>query len=147
MAALIDELASIFSQNTGYVQQISARKGMLHLANDFTGVPKLIPMQSGKVAKTYRTIMNAEILYNNYYFINSFVAEPINHSQFKIYEDIRIPFLFADYVSLSENSWFTTINGDIGKFTRIEGNPEGGWADVDFKIKEIYTKNLQDRIV
>lgn len=143
----IDRLLDLFKNKTRFSDKILARKGMLHLANDFTSQPKIIAMKNGRVNPNYRNIVNAEILYNNFYFINSFVAEPVNHSQFKKYENIRIQFCFEDYVTLSENSWFTTSDGRQGRFERIEGNPDGNWADVDFRIKEIYTKNLTDRII
>ena len=143
----VDRLLDLFRQKERFSDKILARKGLLHLANDFTSQPKLIPMQGLRVHPAYRSIMNAEILHDNFYFINSFVAEPVNHSQFKIYKNIRIQFCFEDYVTLSENSWFTTSDGRRGRFERIEGNPDGNFADVDFRIEEIYTKNLKDRII
>ena len=91
--------------------------------------------------------MNAEVLHDKFYFINSFVPVPVNHNQYKKFEGIRIPFCFEDYVTLSENSFFTTADGKKGKFERIEGNPDGTFADVDFRIKEVFTNNLRDVIV
>ena len=143
----IDALLDIFNKKDRFADKILARKGMLHLANDFTSQPKLIAMKDGKVHPDYRNIMNAENLHDNFYFINSFVAEPVNHSQFKVYENIRIQFCFEDYVTLSENSWFRTADGRRGRFERIEGNPDGNFADVDFRIEEVYTNNLKDRII
>lgn len=143
----VDRLLDLFKRKDRFSDKILARKGILHLANDFTSQPKLIPMKNNRVHSNYRNIMSAKVLYDNYYFINSFVAEPINYSQFKKYENIRIPFCFEDYITLSENSWFTTSDGRQGRFERIEGNPDGTWADVDFRIKEIYTKNLIDTIL
>ena len=142
-AKLIDKFigANIFSS------QITGRIGALHLANDFTTVPKLIPLNGKSVDKDYRSIMNAEVLHDKFYFINSFVPVPVNHNQFKKFEGIRIPFCFEDYVTLSDNSFFTTSDGKQGKFEKIEGNPDGTFADVDFRIKEVFTTNLKDRII
>lgn len=144
LAKLVDK----FVGGNKYSNQITGRIGALHLANDYTGVPKLIPTDNNLVHPNYRAIMNAEILYNSYYFINSFVPVPVNHSQFKKIENKTItPFCFDDYVTLADNSWFTTSDGKKGKFTRIEGSPDGGSATVDFRIKEIFTTNLKDKIV
>ena len=143
LAKLIDK----FVKGNKFSNQITGRIGALHLANDFTSVPKLIPLDGKSVDIKYRSIMNAEILHDKFYFINSFVPVPVNHNQYKKFEGIRIPFCFEDYVTLSENSFFTTADGKKGKFERIEGNPDGTFADVDFRIKEVFTNNLKDRIV
>ena len=143
LAKLIDK----FVKGNKFSNQITGRIGALHLANDFTSVPKLIPLDGKSVDIKYRSIMNAEILHDKFYFINSFVPVPVNHNQYKKFEGIRIPFCFEDYITLSENSFFTTADGKKGKFERIEGNPDGTFADVDFRIKEVFTNNLKDRIV
>ena len=143
LAKLIDK----FVKGNKFSNQITGRIGALHLANDFTSVPKLIPLDGKSVDSDYRSIMNAEVLHDKFYFINSFVPVPVNHNQYKKFEGIRIPFCFEDYVTLSENSFFTTADGKKGKFERIEGNPDGTFADVDFRIKEVFTNNLKDRIV
>ncbi|MGR3178869.1 MAG: hypothetical protein ACUZ8E_12520, partial [Candidatus Anammoxibacter sp.] len=147
ITAPIDIILDFFKKKDRFSDKIIARIGMLHLANDFTSQPKIIPTKDGKVHPDYRNIMSAEVLHNNFYFINSFVPEPINHSQFKIHTNVRIQFCFEDYVTLSESGCFTTADGREGRFERIEGNPDGTFADVDFRIKEIYTKNLRDRIL
>ncbi len=141
------KIVDIFVKGNFYSNQVTGRVGALHLANDYTGVPKIIPTDGKLVHPNYKSIMNAEILHTDYYFINSFVPTPINHSQYKKFENIRIPFCFQDYVTLADNSFFTTSDGKQGKFERIEGNPDGTWADVDFRIKEIFTRNLKDKIV
>lgn len=143
LAKLIDK----FVKGNKFSSQITGRIGALHLANDFTSVPKLIPIDGKSVDPGYRSIMNAEVLHDKFYFINSFVPVPVNHNQYKKFEGIRIPFCFEDYVTLSDNSFFTTSDGKQGKFERIEGNPDGTFADVDFRIKEVFTNNLKDKIV
>ena len=143
----VAKLVDLFVGGNFFSSKITGRLGVLSLGNDFTGTPKLIPMALNKIRPTYRDIMSAEVLYNSSYFINTFVPVPINHNQYKKYEGIRIKFCFEDYVNLSENNHFTTSDGKQGKFERIEGSPDGGFADADFRIKEIFTTNLKDKIV
>jgi len=131
---------------TGYSAKIKDRKGALSIANDFTSVPKIVPLKGGKIPVNYRSIINAEVLHYSYYYINTFSVEDDNYSQYKVYENIKIPFCFKNFVSLQENSWFNTKGGDKGKFDKIEGNIDGGFATADFRIKSIFTKNLKDRI-
>lgn len=143
----VTKLVDIFVGGNFFSSQITGRLGVLSLGNNFTATPKLIPMALNKIRPTYRNIMSAEVLYNESYFINTFVPVPVNHNQYKKYENIRIKFCFDDYVSLSENNQFTTSDGKRGKFERIEGSPDGGLADADFRIKEIFTTNLKDKLV
>ena len=86
-------------------------------------------------------------MHDDYYFINSFVPDPINRNQYRVHEGVKIKFCFEDYVTLSENNHFVTADGREGRFDKIEGNPDGGFATVDFRIKEVFTRNLRDKIV
>lgn len=143
----VAKLVDLYIGGNFFSSQITGRLGVLHLANDFTGTPKIIPMALNKIRPTYKTIMSAKVLHDNYYFINSFTPDPVNHNQYRRFERRKIKFCFADYVTLSENPGFTTEDGEEGKFEKIEGNPSGGFAEVDFRIKEVYTRNLKDVIV
>lgn len=141
------KLVDTFVGGNTFSSKITGRIGVLHLGNDFTGTPKLIPMALNKVRSTYKTIMSAERLHTDYYFINSFTPVPVNHNQYTRHLRVRIPFCFEDYITLAENNGFTTIDGRSGKFEKIEGIPDSGFADVDIRIKEVFTTNLKDTIV
>lgn len=143
----VARLVDIFVGGNFFSSQITGRLGVLHLANDFTGTPKIIPMALNKVRPSYRTIMSAKVLHDQYYFINSFTPDPVNHNQYRRHLGVTIPFCFEDYITLSENSGFTTKDGRKGKFEKIEGNPSSGSAKVDIRIKEVFTTNLKDKIV
>jgi len=133
-----------------FSKRITGRFGALSLANDFTGVPKLIPVSNQKVPTSYRTTMSAKVLHDKYYFIDSFTIDPNtgeNRNQYRRHVGVTIPFCFEDYVTLSENPGFTTKDGREGKFEKIEGNPNSGSAVVDIRIKEVFTRNLKDTIV
>ncbi len=143
LAKLVDTLVG----GNFFSSKITGRLGVLHLANDFTGVPKLIPIALGKVRSNYRDIMSAKVLHEDYYFISSFTPVPVNHNQFRRHLRVKIPFCFEDYITLSEDNGFTTDDGREGRFEKIEGSPDSGFAEVDIRIKEVFTTNLKDRIV
>ncbi len=143
----VAQLVDIYGGGNFFTSQITGRLGVLHLANDFTGVPKIVPIALGKVRPDYRTLMSAKVLHDKYYFINSFTPDPINHNQYRRHQGVLIPFCFEDYVTLSENPGFTTVDGREGKFEKIEGNPNSGSAKVDIRIKEVFTNNLKDTII
>lgn len=146
----VAKLVDVFVAGNKFSNKITGRIGALHLANDFTGTPKLIPELASKVNPAYLAIMGAQILHNNYYFINSFAINApdfINHNQFVRHERVKIPFCFEDFITLSDNPGFTTKDGREGRFEKIETFPDKGLAEVDIRIKEIFTTNLKDTIV
>ena len=143
----VAKLIDFFVGGNTFTNKIKGRFGALHLGNDFTGVPKLVPISVEKVATGYLTIMSAKVLHDKYYFINSFTPVPINHNQVRRHLGLKIAFCFDDYITLSENNGFTTINGEQGVFEKIEGHPDKGSAKVDIRIKDVFTNNLKDRIV
>ena len=91
--------------------------------------------------------MSAKVLHDNYYIINSFVPVPINHNQVRIHTGLKIKFCFDDYITLSQDNGFTTVDGEVGVFEKIEGHPDDGFATVDIRIKDVFTTNLKDEIV
>ena len=143
----VAKLVDLFVGGNFFSSKITGRLGVLSLGNDFTGVPKLIPMTLNKVRPNFRTIMSAKVLHDSFYFINSFVPTPINHNQFRRHLRVKMKFCFEDYITLSENPGFTTKDGREGRFEKIEGNPDGGFAEADIRIKEVFTTNLKDEIV
>lgn len=143
----VAKLVDLFVGGNFFTSRITGRLGVLHLANDFTGTPKMIPMTGSKVRAAHKTIMSAKVLHDKYYFINSFTPIPFNHNQYRRFQRLKIRFCFEDYITLSENPGFTTVDGQEGKFEKIEGHPDSGFAEVDIRIKEVYTNNLRDVIV
>lgn len=143
----VAKLVDNFVGGNTFSNKITGRIGVLHLSNDFTGTPKIIPMAGKKVRFNYREIMSAEVLHDSFYFLNTFTPVPTNHNQFVRHLGVTIPFCFEDYITLSENGGFTTEDGREGKFEKIEGNPDGGSAKADLRIKQVFTNNLKDTII
>lgn len=143
----VAKLVDAFVGGNTFSNRIKGRFGALHLANDFTGTPKLIPVAVEKVRPNHVSIMSAKVLHDDYYFINSFVPTPINRNQFRRHLGLDIPFCFDNYITLSKDGGFTTVNGEEGFFEKIEGHPDAGSAKVDIRIKDVFTTNLKDVIV
>jgi len=147
----VAKLVDLFVGGNFFSSKITGRIGVLHLGNDFTGVPKLIPMVNNQVHPSFKTIMSAKVLHDNFYFINSFTIDPVtgeNRNQYRRHQRVKIPFCFEDFITLSQNPGFTTkIGGLEGRFEKIEGHPDGGFAEADLRIKEVFTTNLKDQIV
>ena len=99
--------------------------------------------------------LTAEQLWLHYHCINSFDPLMVDfrasmqqnkwvsvNDQAKIYQGVEIPFCEQDWVSLQTNNRFNAPNGNIGEMLRIEWDIQNEKAIVDYKVKELYTKNL-----
>ena len=61
-----------------------------------------------------------------------------------MYNDVEIPFLFEDYIKVSENAYFTTEDGKRGRLTSLNWVIEQDIATVSYWVEEVYTKNLEE---
>jgi hypothetical protein len=144
IASVADSLISLFGANSSFISGFMNRVGSLNISEHFGWEQKLILLDSGlKLPSDHRTYLSAKYLYNNYHYIDSFVANNYG-GQYKLYKDITIPFCFHDFLKTIECSYFTTIDGKSGKIEKFTWNFTQGYAKVDYRIQEPYTKNLQE---
>lgn len=132
---------------------IDDRLGMLMLENDFVSAPKmfLIDEQSNARKTNLRadntTIVNANYLWENYHIIDSFDFSIFaSTNQYKIYELSDVPFCFEDYEKVRRNN--KIIDGEKeGIIDSLTWNIYRQTADIKFRINEIYTKNLETKVL
>ena len=100
-------------------------------------------MGASNLAVGQRTIMSAENLWNNYHAIESFV--PINgkHNQQVIYSEVKIPFCFEDFVSLADNNYVQTKDGESAEISTLVWQVENDSAVVTYKVNRLYDNNLK----
>ena len=126
---------------------INNRIGMMKLTQDITSVPKILLLNSNnKIPLNHRLILSAKALYNNFHKITSWV-EGDGIGQYEIYEDITIPFGFGDFLKLVENSYFYTINGELGKIDKINWTIDQQQAVVSYRVQKRYTTNLTETFI
>jgi len=150
LAKKADGLIKIFDKITGkntanLSQKIKNRIGMVNLSGDATGIPKLIYFVNGAIPSNYRSVLNAQVMYDKYYFLNTYCADVKNYNQFQIFSE-NIPIKYEDIEKLVVNKWFKTGNSE-GYFEKIEVQPDSNIADTEFRIRKILTTNLKDKIV
>lgn len=124
---------------------IQARIGMMIISQPFFSVPKMLKMKGSKLDSNYRNVVSAKNIWEKYHSYDSFVTN--EKRQRKVYSNIRIPFSFSDYKKITKNSYFTTAEGQKGKFTSLEWIVEGDYAEASFWIEEVYTKNLKEEVI
>ena len=130
---------------------IEDRLGMLKMENDFITVPKTIMVannadpRNNKLLPLNEVIISAEYLWENYHFISTFDSDTFGtHNQHKLWEVINVPFCYEDYLLVRNNNKILDSDGvSVGELITLKWNPYKQVADINFKIKEVYTKNLR----
>ena len=140
LASAVDGISGIFGGGKSYADLVKNRVGMMNLTSDAMGVPKLlITDSSGKITTTNDTLLTAKSLYLAYHISSSFVN---GKNQYKMYNNVIIPFGFTDFLKCIDYGWFKTIDGAIGKFDKISYCFNEDYATCDYRIREDYTDNL-----
>jgi hypothetical protein len=132
---------------------IENRKGMLMIENDFISVPKILLVneqsneRNTKLTTDNESVLNCVYLYNNYHFIDSFDSKIYsNTNQYKIYELDNVPFCYDDYIKVKNNN--KLYDGEKeGLIDSLTWNIWQQTANIRFRINEIYTNNLETKIL
>jgi len=138
-----------------FIGSVFVRSGAVVVENHFFKVPKMVWLdpETGRIPEDFVDHLGADALFTKYHSYKGFVkgvknpAKPNETNQKIVYEKVRIPFGPNDHEQTSTNSYFTFEDGDIGKFTNIEWEPEGDFAIVDFYIFKNWNDNLQGQLV
>jgi len=126
------------------------------MENDFVTVPKLLILKDNNDARnnvllsSNQTILNAEWLWDRYHFINSFVKSDFvlssdrETNQYKRYSIPDVPFTCEDYQKVKTSNKIVPANGQgTGVIESLEWNPITQRASINYRVNEIYTRNLK----
>lgn len=143
MALNVDKLINFLGGNGNWANKVIARVGMLKLGKDWFDVPKLMKMNSAnKLSSNYRTNWSAPYLYDNYHSYYSFTGS--NPNQWLIFEDVKIPFGFVDFLNVINNSYFYDSEGNECKIDQLIWSPNKDYAKATWKQRETYTTNITE---
>lgn len=145
IAKLTDQLARVINQRPNLAGLIKNRVGMMSLSADTTTVDKFIFIENEQMSDTQ---ISAELLWNRFHFIESFAEitgtdGKVYHNQQIIRTAEKIPFCLSDWNQLLNNNKFTTTTGQTGEIISIDWDFQIGLANITYKIKQLYTKNLK----
>jgi hypothetical protein len=148
LATVVDTTVNTLGGNSQLSSKIKNRKGMMLLSADTTGMDKLLVMSNEKIPSGDSNQLNASDLWD-FHAINSFVeiTDPVTgqlvHNQYKIYDDVTIPFCYNDWLALLGNNKFITETGAQGEMLSLEWDINNEKANISYKVKTLYTKNLK----
>lgn len=135
---------------------VANRIGMMLLQNDFIGVPKLLLVDSTNHVDQFNQIFtSANYLMNNFHSASFAVFSsglPPNivttyPNQYLIFKNKKIPLCIKDFLTLKNNNIIKDFQQRFGRVDSLRWNPFNETADIDYRIKETYTKNLSQTFV
>lgn len=127
------------------------RNGAMKVENHFFSTPKMVYLaEDGKIPKDFNTRIGAKAIYNKYFAYDSLVPgvrNPLDASDTnakKIFEAVKIPFTLKDAKNVINNLYFSTEDGDVGRFIKIDWDVDSDSAVVDFWIQDNWLTNVEE---
>lgn len=143
--------------NGGLADLFENRKGVASVSNDFHEVPKVVTINEAtnpvdtKIKDINATRLTSEALYNESYFVSSFVpttTDPALPNQWRKYNRGDITFCFDDYKKVVNNNYIFDSEDNVGKLISLDWNPELEVAEkMEYWLQQIYTTNLKETIL
>jgi hypothetical protein len=126
----------------------------LKLQDDQTKMPKLLRCESITTAgATYKVLTNshrdncgAKYFYDNYIIDKSFVSNNFR-AQWRIYENIVIPFSRSSFVALGNNNYFYNSDGDVCRMEKLTWEHDKDKATCTYRVRKPYDTNLKETII
>ena len=146
VAKLTDAVVNILGGRSRLGSKISDRVGMMQLSEDTTAVDKMLLMTGEQMDDIQPT---AKQLWDEFHIIESFAqvtdttTGDLVHNQHLILNAEKVPFCLTDWNEILGNNKFTTEDGKTGEIISVDWNFQNGFANIQYKIKQLYTKNLK----
>lgn len=158
---LIDAWSSILQVSSPalnqYLQTIVNRTGAMKVENHYFSVPKQMLIENNtqglpRIPLNFVDRIGAKALQQDYHSFDSFIPgqrNPNNLNQTAgkfVYNDVKIAsFGLADFNTIQSNPYFTTINGEVGKFEKLDWNVDGDFAICTYWIYNSWLTNIEEK--
>ena len=140
-----------------FILNLGNRTGTCKVENHFFSVPKVALLEdnlSGNpvIVENFADIIGAKALYENHLSYDSFIPGNRNPNNLNetagkyVYEDVRIPFGLQDFVTVLNNAYFTTENGQTGKFISLDWTIDKDEAIVSYWVYNSWLTNIEENI-
>jgi len=143
---IADSVIGFFGGSSNLGGLIADRKGMMQLSADTITVDKFLIIEAEEMDSEQIT---AKELWEKFHVIESF-AEVTDtttgqtvHNQHILETAEKVPFCLDDWNKVLSNNKFSLEDGRTGEIISIEWDFQIGLASIQYKIKQLYTKNLK----
>lgn len=136
-----DNLVNKLGGSSNLANRVRGNVGMMRVSKTTWSQPKLLRLDSNLKLPANRNNWGAKYLYDNYHSYKSFVLNGNGYQRREV-RDLEIPFNLNDLKALINNSYFTDLSGNLGKFVNVEYNIDGNKAKVSYWVENVYDTNL-----
>lgn len=139
-----DLLSGQLDSPQSFAAKFKRRVGAMSLSNHLTSVPKIVVMDGNSLAENQRELLSASKLWEDFHSIVSFVTtlQGANNQQV-IFADQKIPFSFADFVSLANNNFVEIETGEKAEIKLLDWKTEQSYATVTYNVYREYDSTLK----
>jgi len=147
VASTADGLINFFGANSNLAGLVNRKLGMLKVSSNVHSISKLLYLNSDrKLPANHRDLWSAKVLYQKYHNYKSFVANDFG-GQYELYQDIKVPFGLDQFLALIQNRFFRNFDGRQAQADAIRWNISKDTAQMDYRVQQVYTKNLKETFV
>jgi len=143
LCQVADSIVAFFGGNSSLSTYVTSRVGVMKVSSDLIQIPKLIKYVNGSIPSNNRDVWSAKYLENTYHNRKSFVRNNYGN-QYRNFDEREIPFGFTGFLSLLNYGSCLRSNGDVAEIKQFRWVFSSDRAVVDYKVKQIYTKNLTE---
>ena len=156
----LDLLESIASKSTalrnvvnGSITQINAlllktdKQDLLVVSAKSWSKPKLLWVKNGRLPANHRSVVCAAEIYRRYHSANSMI--PSNpFGQKRLYEKVRIPFQFSNFIELLNCSYAVSYKGGKqAKVESLEWKFDQDEAEITYWINDVFDNNIKENVI
>ena len=136
---------SLLGTDSNFTAGLSLYNGALKVSNPDISVPKLLYIKEGIIPEDHRDKLGARYLMEKYHRTKSFVnyseEEPFNN-QYQTFEGVNIQFDLQKFLTLRNNSYFITDEGESGRIEDFKYNVSSDSGTFSGRFRNVYDKSL-----
>ena len=150
---LLNSIGRLFGKKPSSINEaFNHIKECLKISGDFTSVPKLLSLKDATVenkpfkllSNNSRSTLNAKIILE----LNGDLSPVSNNyrNQWRIFDDVSIPFGFTNFKELIGNNYFLDQDGNAVRMDSVEWEFGSDSAEATYRVRKPYDKNLKETI-
>ena len=144
-AKAAEDTLSLLGTDSNFTAGLRLYNGALKVSNPEISVPKLLYIKEGIIPEDHRDKLGARYLMEKYHRTKSFVnyseEEPFNN-QYQTFEGVNIQFDLQKFLTLRNNSYFITDEGESGRIEDFKYNVSSDSGTFSGRFRNVYDKSL-----
>jgi len=147
IAQIAENTVNFLGGNANFTSGLKNRENFLKVSNPEIAIPKLLYIENGVIPIDHREKLGAKVLVEKYGRTKSFIdysdQEPFNN-QYQIFEGVEIQFDLQKFLTLRNNSYFITDEGESGRIDDFKWRVSADKGTFTGRFRSVYDKSLTE---